>query len=195
MATVNEIQQLEKVHKEQLNDLAQANNVLLYLNKLYPAGNPKRQIVADYYRVIAPIAQKWDARQNFLEREAGIPKMHPRWFNHDYQNQVNELAKSVSSTGTLGFVPLLIWGAIAIAGLITSAYIVDVLTDTAKEKQNMITATTKACQESGLNADQCKDILTQSVKSTQGNALVDMVKPILWLGLGFMGLNYLTKNK
>lgn len=191
-ATPEQVQQLEKVHKEQLALLAQANNI--FINGVKNAHTPA-EIAAfkAYSEKIFPVAAKWHKRQSDLETIANIPKVDVIFFDPNRQAYINNLVKSMDSqsrVGRMGFIPILIWAIVAIAGLLSADYIVNQITDTVAEKQSLIESTGNLCTQLKLTPEQCQSLLTQSVASTGSDGIWGILKP---LGLGLAGL-YLFMN-
>lgn len=85
-------------------------------------------------------------------------------------------AEPKTQQGT-GFIPLLIWAAIALIGYFTVTEVVDDLTTTTQEKAELMESTKKTAQELGLTPEQAAGIISQTqAEASQGSGLGDTVK-------------------
>ena len=190
--TPEQITALEKEHKEQFAQLVAANNLYLNTGKDISKMTPtQKDAFLKFDAKIRRLAQIWQARQSYLEKNMGIPKYYAHFFNPNYQQALNDELKRMDRSG-IGFIPLLIWAGIALVGAISASYIVSQITDTAQEKQELITATGDYCAKLGLTKEQCVQLMSQGIESTSGG-LEGIIKPVLWAGFAFLVITNLDK--
>ncbi len=176
--TVDQIRALEKAHKEEFALLAQANNLLISLqDKLPTMGLVERLAVQTYYGDVAAIAARFLQRQMDLEK-AGIPQMHPVFFDKKYQADVNRMVGAINAENQLGFIPLIIWGVILLVGFFSADYIVSQTTTTVEDKQKLIKSTADICTQLKLSPEACQALLTKGVETPPSDGIWGIIKPI-----------------
>lgn len=189
--TEQQIKLFEAAHKEQFANLVIANNLFLnvmlpYIAKLkaqknYNTDKAAQKKVADvmaYGKKIAGLAAKWLARQMVLETKAGVPKVAKDtgqlFFKKDQQKKLVDMAKAYISpkdTATvkklgIGFIPLIVWGVLAIVAAFTAYQIIDETTTTAQEKAELLKATDETLKNLNIPPDKAAAI----IQSTQQQA-------------------------
>lgn len=194
VASVNQINALEAAHKNQLAMLAQANNFIL--NSLKAAKTTaEKEIINKYAGKIYDLVSQWNNRQQYLEKNAGIPKQHPVFFSYDHQADVNDMVGEINAENKLGFIPLLIWAAVAIAGFFSVDYIVDELNDTAQEKEKLIQTTSDTCKALNITPEQCQKLLTPAVTSGSSSGIWGIITPIALTAAAIYGITHIKEIK
>lgn len=126
----------------------------------------ERELIKDHiYGIIA----SGDLKKEDFFTSAALPKL---------QFLVNKWNKEKPVTG-VGWIPLLIWAVIAIAGFFTAQQVVDDLTTTTQEKQELLEATSKTAKELGLTNEQATSLINETQQqASEGTGLGSTVK---WL--------------
>lgn len=119
---------------------------------------------------------------------------------HDAKVQQN-----VSGEAT-GFLPLIIWGIIAIVALFTADDIVKQVDSSTAQQKALVDSTNQLCKDQGLNTEDCKKLLAdqqqtiQTTEANQGGGFFGDIKSLfLWGAAIFVGVKFvvpaLTKTK
>lgn len=207
-ATEAQVRKLEYAHKDLFYNLAFANKIWLEMaKKVYMLADtdPKKIAVINYGKKIVPIGAAWVARQRKLEKDGGVSiipiyatsffdmKELPKW-----TAEVNKIYGPNSFNSSLGIIPLIIWGVVAIIAAISAAFIVDETNTTAQEKESLMKETEKTCKDLNLNAADCAKMVSQTQAQTDTSGEGGLTTTLKW-GMGLAALillmNQLNKNK
>ena len=188
-ATPDQIRLLEQKHKEALVNLIQAGKFRLYLfNKYGKTGEP----FVRYNKYYVPLTTKWADREKKLE-DAGAPKLGITYLTFATNQGIAQLEviarKLDKNQKGIGFIPILIWAVVAIAGFFTADQIVDELNTTSEEQQSLITTTQDFCKQYNLDAEECKKMITEQtevVKDKEDGIVASIVKPLLLVGGAYL---------
>lgn len=180
--TEQQVKALEIAHKLQYFDLVQANHLWIQLLKKVPVVSGKydkksRQwlALAAYGNSIAKLVGKWYARQLNFQNKAKIPAVDPLLIKYFlspkdeiklYTIAKKWLAPNSPQLKGIGFIPLLIWGVIAIVVAFTAYEITDELNTTAEEKKDLLIQTQKTLKELNITGTDAAAI----IQSTQAQA-------------------------
>lgn len=204
--TEKQVQDFEKSHKSQYLSLVTANRLWLQLfSKI--AGKPKDskqyKAVLALGKNIAKNVGKWYGRQYLLEQKAKIPAapkdiasyfLNPKK-EADLIKVANSYLPQKDKLKGMGFVPLLIWGAIALITAFTATSIVDEMNTTAEEKADLMKQTQSTLKDLEIPPDQAAAIITntQHQASAGGGGLFGNIGPLLLIVGG--GLILMNKQK
>lgn len=187
--TEQQIKKLEEAHKKALANLLQA---IKFRYILYTKFGSNSKAWRNYADMIWKLWQNWYNRQKKYE-QAGVSKENidkNDWLTPTGQKKLEALLNKwdTGRTQGIGFVPLLVWAVIALAGFFTADQIVDELNTTAEEQQELITTTKNYCQEFNLDAEQCKQFMTQqqSAINPPDSGFSGIGKMIFLVGIGFL---------
>lgn len=213
--TAEQIQAYEIQHKSLFVLVVLANRTWLAMPKMmgkFINDKNSKQYKAwiAYGNKIKSILQNWVKRQVALER-AGVPKFDLKYFSYFFdkkrQLELEKFAltyikpdsiKNLPLTKGIGFIPLIVWGVIAIAGLFTAAYIVDETTTTAQEKEDLMSSTKKTLQELNVPPEQAAQIISQTQKeASESKGLFSgggFMNLLLIGGAAYLGINLINKK-
>lgn len=206
-ATDAQIVKFELEHKAQFVNLVLANRLFLQLLKKI-AGKPKTskeyKAVEALGKNVAKNVGKWIYRQINIENKAGIPKVDrdiTKYFlNPKTEAQLIDQAKKYMKPGEkenqifgvlmggMGFIPLIIWGVIALAAAYTATSIVDEINTTAEEKQDLLKQTESTLKDLNVTGAQAASIIssTQEQATTGSGLMGGFGSLIKWAGIGFV---------
>lgn len=178
--TEAQVRALEKAHKSQYLDLITANRLwikLLSQVKGKPKESKEMQSLLAFGRTIANNAGKWYARQYKLEQLAKIPPVAKDIMK--YFLVPKEEAKLIAVANTyldkkesikgLGFVPLLIWGAIVLIASLTAYQITDELNTTAEEKKDLLKQTQATLKDLNVTGTEAAAIISSTQQQASAN--------------------------
>lgn len=194
--TEKQIRALETAHKLQFVRLVNAANYWSNLSKKYsvlPVDAPQKIALKQFTATLQKLIGKWHLRQKELEK-GGVPliPINTNTFFRDADRaKLNDLVlkMDVNNKG-MGFVPLLIWGIISLAGFFTAAYITDEIVETDKEKKELLLATSDVATKLGLTPEQAQQLIDKQTAPKEG--IFDML--FSWKGAAVVGgYLYLTK--
>lgn len=228
--TPDQVKQFEREHKLLFIYLAITNNQ--YTN-LFQKGltawinagtkgsyldSPAYQPIKRLGQTILIKAKGWYETQSYLEQTALIPKVAVT-INDFLQykkrgailNQANSwISKEGKVSGadgcyktSIGIIPLIIWGVIAIVSAISAAYIVNRMTTTTQDRKDLLNAAEQTCKDLNLTAQQCADVVqtTQKEETKNAKAVTDTanavtggIKGILLAGAAAIAIIFVAKN-
>jgi hypothetical protein len=190
--TAQQIHDLEASHKLLFAALALANNTYCNLYKHYfPLWkkDPDYKNSFEFKTVIklgVDIVQKsktWFDTQYYLEKQAKIPatKIKPSDFLHPKKNvSILKQAKQYiqdwqgvpiqGEAEQIGIIPLIIWGVIVLAAAISAAYVVNRLTVSTKDREELLAKTEQTCKDLNLTPEQCANMVTATQHEETQNA-------------------------
>lgn len=209
--TKEQVLKYEYEHKVLFISLVIANNLWLAMPGKY-GFDPKNKNTEKYKSwiklgtSIANKVGKWAGRQYKLEqvpdgKVTKIPKeTYSYFFKKDKVKALSDLAMSMIKPGTtqgIGFIPLLIWGVIAIAGFFTVSYIVDETTTTAQEKSDLLKDTEQTLKNLNIPPEEAAKIISQTQKEASSNTgLFGGGGMLIPIGLGIAAIFLLSsRNK
>ena len=181
--TEAQIKQFETAHKTQFLNLVMANRLWIKLfTQLYYKNLPKtdKQWVSLYAfgNNIAKNVGKWYVRQKNFEARAKIPAVRSdivKYFlipkeelklitvANSYLDPKKETIKG------LGFIPLLIWGAIVLVAAFTAFEITDELNTTAEEKADLMKATEQTLKDLNVTGPEAAKIISSTQEQASAN--------------------------
>ena len=176
--------------------------------------NPKNKNTKQYKSwaalsvVIGNKLKAWAARQMELEKSGGVQHIPAKYYADFFQpakvKELSEFAKTLVDpkggviSGGIGFIPLLIWAVILVAGFFTVAYIVDRTTVTAKDKEELLAATEKTMKDLNIPPDKAAAIIQSTQTEVSASAGGGFTSAIKW-GVGglilLFALSSLNKSK
>lgn len=194
--TEKQIRDLEKAHKQQLVNLLQAIRFrkMLYSKTFDGKTGSQSEPWKHYAKLVWDLWSSWYARQMKMEKNPGVQKEGIKaddWNTPDGQKKLEALAKKWDQTGqgVIGFIPLIIWGIIAIAGMFTAVEITDELNTTEEEQADLIKTSNDYCTKYNLTKEECQKFMTQQTTTlqtnTEGSGMGTMIK---WGLIAFVGL-------
>lgn len=229
--TPDQVKQFEREHKLLFIYLAITNNQYTNLfnkglNSWINAGTKGSYLDSPGYQPIKRLGQQilikakgWYEVQDYLEKTAGIPKVNVS-INDFLQykkrgailNQANVwIDKSGKVSGadgcykqSIGIIPLIIWGVVALVGAISAAYIVHRLTTTTQDRKDLLAAAEQTCKDLNLTPAQCADVVQttqkEETKNTEGvtkaiDSATGGIKTVVLGGLGLLALITFLKHK
>lgn len=163
-------------------------------------------------KTLIPLMVKWVNLAKYL-RNGGVQVPLAdvgRMFDRDYYLTLAEVVKNFNAdkpaSGSIGFIPLIIWGVIALAGMFTVESITNQINSTTAQQKELIDSTNKLCKDNGLSTEECKKILSdtqttiQTTDSNKGGGLFSSFGTLLLWGAGIWGfttfiLPEIRKNK
>jgi hypothetical protein len=197
---------LEQEHKTLFLYLVDATNYWYNLSKKLPKKTrtaAQSKILADYLAKGLKAASVWNAQQKQLET-VGVPKYAPKFFDPLTLPDLNARAQKIRSglagaeSENLGLpvfvVPLIWFGVVTVAGW-ASTKIVDMLTTTTQEQEQLMLATKQTALELGLNPDQSAALLTENAKGVDSDLFGGGGSIILYLGIAAVLYFGLMSNK
>lgn len=188
-ATKEQVQALETAMNEMFYYLVQGAAFRIAIARKYGLDSKEFK---NYNAIFVPLVRKWILREVDYEREnlkqgiKGIIGSGDLVFEDFFYSaslpKLTALVKkwnAEKTTSGIGFIPLLIWAVIAIAGFFTAQKITDDLTTTTQEKESLLRTTQQTARDLGLTPEQAAGLITQTQKeASQGTGLGDTVKTI-----------------
>lgn len=193
-----QIRALEKAHKQQLINLLQAIRMRYIIYQKLGKDSAEWKKYAD---MIWKMWQSWYKRQLKYESSGGAQKeniLKDDWLTPEGNKKLKALSKKwdQNGEGVMGFIPLLIWAVIAIAGLFTADQIVDELNTTTDEQAELIKTTEDYCTKYNLSKEECQKFMTEqnlAVTSPDSGIGGIFTKLLLFGGLAFVGYEFIIK--
>jgi len=191
--TEAQIKALEIAHKNALANLLQA---VRFRYIIYTKLGKNSKAYKDYAQLCWDLWRNWYTRQLKYEK-AGAPKeyiLKDDWLNPAGNKRLNDLLKKWDKQGEgIGFIPLIIWAVVAIAGFFTAEEIVDELNTTTEEQTALINTSQDICTKNNFTPEECKAFMTQQTEAVQspGGMLSGIIPKVLFFG----GLIYIFVNK
>jgi hypothetical protein len=192
--TKEDILKYEAAHKTLFASLVIANNLWLGMPGKYnfdpkiekQKNSAKYKAWVNYGQQIAKTVGAWYGRQYKLEqvKDAHVEKFPPvlTYFLQpgEKQKTLNDLALKLIKPGTagegLGFIPLLIWGVIALIAAFSAVYIIDETTTTAQEQEHLLKTTAETLKELGIPPDKAAEIIESTQKqATENKGLLNSI--------------------
>ena len=196
---------LEQEHKSLFLFLVDATNFYLNLQRLNAAGKlstAQRAAMVNYLAKGLLTVNKWKAQQAKLE-SIGVKKFSPTFFNLSAQKELNTIAEKIRSglsgendndLGVAFLVPLIWFGVVSVAGW-SATTIVDMLTTTAQEQEQLMNATKQTALDLGLNSEQAAALLTQNNAAVDNSILPSGGGSILLIaGIGLALFLFTNRN-
>lgn len=194
-ATDKQVRDLEKAMTDQFYYLVQGSAFRIAIARKYGLDSTAFK---NYNAVFVPLVNKWVLREIEYEKEnlkhgvvGPIAKGNLTTNDFYYSEQLPKLNALVQQFNAekkvqgIGFIPLLIWAVIAIAGFFTVQKITDDLTTTTQEKESLLKTTAQTAKELNLTPDQATALVTQTQEqASEGTGLSSTIK---W-GLGAAAL-------
>lgn len=187
--TAQQVAQLEAAHKNLFAALVQAAEFRIALARKF--GLKSKQFL-DFNKLYVPQVKKFLDRQIKLEVGAKIPPIIPVKTVADLINSffastgVEVLKKKLREYDRegkgIGFIPLIIWAVIAVAGMFTADSIADEINTTAEEQKELVDSTKDFCQANNLTPEQCRAIWQEQQQTIQDSG--GGFPWLLLLGLG-----------
>jgi len=204
--TEAQIRELEKAHKEQFVLLVRVAKLWQEMAKSFakfPDSDPRKKALIEYGDFFKPRLVRWLKLQYRLEK-AGVPKMglSPTsilmWLDPKQMPKLESLAKQIDQEGKgisgVGFIPLIIWGVIALIGAFTAVEVTDELNTTAEEKEELLSETAKRCKELNLTGDACSKLISQTQAEASSGGFGGLTM-IMMLALALLIVPKLIPNK
>lgn len=214
--TKEEVQKYEFEHKVLFVSLVIANSLWLNLPGKYKF-DPKIKNTSQYNswikmgQSIGTILKGWAERQIALENVPGspVPKLnaavYSSFFLPEKMKFLTDTALKMIKPGTagpgLGFIPLLIWGVIAISAFFTAAYIISKTTVTVADKEHLLATTAQTLKDLNIPPDKAAQIISETQQqASDGNGLLNNItggfgKIIPVALLAFFGFKLIGSNK
>lgn len=216
-----EIRNLELQHKELYMQILISNRVFLgALKKALGKNKDSKEYksMLALAKTIAKVAAGWYARQRGFEQKAKVPKVDGNLIsylmNPKYEDKLKEIAYKYIDFDkyakdkanqyykingiSLGIIPLIIWGIIAIAAAYTAVEIIDETNTTAEEKTELLKQTETTLKDLNITGSEAAGIISNTqAQATEGSPGVTggLSKIILYGGLAFLGYTFITKDK
>lgn len=202
-ATEKQVRDLERVLGEQFFLLVQGAEFRINLARKYGL---KSNAFKKYSEAYTKILRKWITKEVKYEREllktgvkgiiaSGKIKFEDFFYSKELPKLIAAAKKWNTENTTigrmhenLGFIPLLIWAVIAIVSAFSATVIVDDLTTTAEEKQELMEVTAQTIKDLNLTPQQASALLEQTqeqASSTGGGGIMNIVK---WGLIGYLGI-------
>jgi len=189
-STQQQVSALEAAMSEQFFHLATAAAFRISIARKFGLDNAAFK---KYNAVYAPLVTKWVLRE--VKYETELLKNHIKGIISSGDLKVDDFYTSASLpklidlvkkwnkektiTG-MGFIPLLIWAVIALAGFFTAKTIVDDLTTTTQEKEELLKTTQDTAKELGLTPEQASSLISQTQQeASAGSGFGDITKWLL----------------
>lgn len=159
----------------------------------------------NYNSIYVPLVRSWIVREVKYERELLKKGIKGIIASGDLKADDFYLASSLGkltalvqkwnkepqTSGSIGFIPLLIWAAIAIYGLWTAKEVTDDLTTTTEEKADLLRQTQETAKELNLTPEQATSLITQTqAEASQESGITTTIK---WGVAGLAALFILPK--
>lgn len=193
-ATGAQVKQLERALGEQFFLLVQAAEFRLNLARKFGTTNPE---VVKFHNKYKALVNKWISKEVKYEKamlksgKHGIIAQGDLKYNDFFYSaefpKILQLAKDMiarlKQNDGLGFPPLIIWAVIWIIGLFTAEEIVDDLTTSTEEKEQLMLTTAQTVKDLGLTPEQAAGLISQTQAEAGGDAFGGIVDLAKW-GLG-----------
>lgn len=200
-ATEQQVKDLERALTEQFKNLVDAAAFRIAVARKYGLDSAAFK---KYNNFFVPIVKKWIVKEVKYERAnlqqgiKGIIASGDLKANDFYYSaqlpKLQALVKKFNAekiTSGIGFIPLLVWAAIAIIGLFTAEEVVDDLTTTTQEKAELMKQTQETAAALGLTPEQASAMISQTqAEASQGSGIGDTVK---WAVAGVAAIFILPK--
>lgn len=204
-ATEKQITDLEKALTEQFYFLVQGATFRVLLARKYGLDSAEFK---KYNSVFVPLVRSWVLREVKYERELVKKNIYGIIASGDItandffiSASLPKLTAAVKkwnkdqTTSGIGFIPLLIWAAIAIYGLWTAKEVTDDLTTTTEEKADLLKTTQQTAKDLGLTPEQAAGLISQTqAEASQGSGLGDTIKWLAIIGAGAFILPQVLKS-
>ena len=204
-ATKEQILKLEAAMADQFNLLVQGAAFRIALARDYGLDS---EAFKKYNAKYVPLVQSWIKREVKYERELVKKSIYGIIASGDLKAEDFYLSSSLPKLVALvkkwnvektikgmGFIPLLIWGAIAIFGLWTAQEVTDDFTTTTQEKAELLKATQDTALALGLTPEQASGLISQTQKeASEGSGLGDIIKYGLFAVAAIMIIPQITKS-
>lgn len=199
-ATATQARNLETMHLRLFNNLVNSWEKY-HLAKLdianRPAGTPfKNNLLTAHTSKLIPITGRWMARQQKYESIPGsnakfteFPIKTIDWLDPAKFTYLKSLRDKMDKEKTIqgmGFIPLLIWGIIAIVASFSAVQIVDEMNTTTEEQANLTTVTNNFCVDNQLTPEQCSALLAQQTAATTNSDGFPWIKVLLFGGAALL---------
>ncbi len=210
--TEAQVRALEVAHKQMFVYLVLANHLWIKIykelvkRKANVKGNPLRTSWINLGNKINDLAQKWIKRQLRLEVTGGVQKFDPYVLNYflrpAYEKKLMAtaaalLSKDEAKKAGIGIIPLIIWAVIVIVGAVSAYFIIDELTTTAQEKEELMKQTQTTLDDLGIKGDAAAAIInsTQAQASAPAGSgfLSSLTLPLLAVAGVFLFMNHKSK--
>lgn len=199
--TEAQIKNLEKVHKTQFADLVSAIE-LWHRSRSNPKILPTSR--EKYGQSLLPLIESWSKRERRLSAKPGIKSGFATYFptywwlqeSHlpqlqQIRNQQNAEIQQATSGKSIGFIPLLIWAAIALIAYFTVTEVVDETNNTSEEQATLVDSTNTFCKDNKLSPEECKNLLSEQNSQTNNtDSGWGFGKIIMVSLLGFAAIKY-----
>lgn len=189
--TKEQVEKYEFDHKVLFVSLVIANSLWLNLPGKY-GFDPKKKDTPQYKawikmgQEIAHTLGSWGTRQLKLQTapDNAVPKIDnavfTSFFKPDKKKWLTDQALKMIKPGTagagLGFIPLLIWGVIALIAFFSAAYIIDETTTTAQEKEHLLKTTADTLKELNIPPDKAASIISETqTQASENTGLLNSV--------------------
>lgn len=196
--------ELESAHKEQFLNIVKATH--FFLNYIQWKGKDITPAEIDNLKKLRDtglkLANQWYERQSDLEKYKipQVPKI--AFFDVRTVEQLDGIAAKWATPKGIGFIPLIIWGSVAVIGLLSIAYITRRITDTATEKTELINATKDAAEKLNLTPEQATELLNRSATTSGvfGTGFMTALVPVILGAVAIMNADkifslFKTKSK
>ncbi len=197
--TEAQIRALEKAHKQQLVNLLQAIRMRYIIYQKLGKDSPEWRKYAD---MIWNMWKNWYARQKKYEKSGGVEIENiaqDDWLTPEGLKKLKALSVKwdKSGQGVMGFIPLIIWGVIALAGMFTAYEITDELNTTTEEQTQLIETTNKYCTDHNLDKAECQKFMTEqnTAVASPDSGMGSMVKWGILLFVGYKVVENFTAKK
>lgn len=195
---------LEQEHKALFLFLVDATNFWANLSRKLPKKTrtqAQSNILAAYLQKGLKAANVWNQQQRQLEA-VGVPKYNPKFFDLATQDELNAKANKIRAglsgeDDVLGiaFVVPLIWFGVVGAASWAATKIVDMLTTTTQEQEQLMLATKQTALDLGLNPDQSAALLSQTASATDDDLFGGGGSLVMYLGIAAILYFGLTASK
>lgn len=203
-ATEQQVKNLERALTEQFYYLVQGAAFRIAIARKYGLDS---EAFKKYNLVFVPLVRKWILRDIKYEREnlkhgikgiiaSGDLKANDFYYSAELPKLV-ELVKKWNAeitTSGIGFIPLLIWAALAIVAAFTAVTITDDLTTTTQEKEELLRTTQQTAKELGLTPEQAAGLITQTQEEASKGGITETIKWIALLAAGVIIVPQLIKS-
>jgi len=207
-ATKEQITALEKALADQFYYLVQGAALRIAIARKYGLNSTGFK---KYNSEFVPLVNKWIQREVKYERELVKKHIYGIIASGDlkaddffYSEQIPKLVrlvkkwnaeKTTQGHGLMGFIPILVWAAIAAYALWTVKQVTDDMTTTTQEKEHLLQVTAETVKDLGLTPDQAAALISQTqAQASEGSGLGDIIKYGLLGLLGLFAVQTFNKN-
>lgn len=200
--TEAQLRNLEIAHKQHMISLIQSALFRIGVAERYGIGSP--QFISYNYNYVKSLT-KWVDREMRLMKKSGKGTL-PEWIYKERPGKfgtlffdragvtiLQKLAQEIDKEGKgIGFIPLIIWGIIAIAGFFTASEIIDETNNTSQEQAILISSTQDFCKQNNLSKEECEKLLQTQTEATkgQGGFFDSLTKIALWGAAAFVTVKF-----